>query len=205
MTFDIKDDLKTLGCTWNYSKKMWYVKPEKLEDVKEYLTELVATDSVPAPAARAVSTKAAPVVPLVAVDDLLKPDKKIATLSDLMASLDTTDARTLTTLTAAEIDYLISILTLHDGAEKLSDRVEQMKAKMLIEELGGKLCRCIKKVMVASKVEEKVAIPICISRIFVGRGLKISTFQCKDGELLLPSKGSKVVLDRQPGKTSIRP
>lgn len=204
MTYDIKDDLKARGCTWHRSKEMWYVKPEKLEDVRDYLTKLVKVEVAnPAGApARAVMVKAAPVV-FVGAEDLLKPSEKVKTLSELMTSLGTTDARTLTTLSPAEINYLVSILTLHDGVEKLSDRVEQMKVHMLIEELGGKLCRCIKKVMIASKLEEKAAIPICISRIFVGRGLKISTFQCKDGELLLPSTGSKIVLDRQPGKTTI--
>lgn len=141
-------------------------------------------------------------IPRVAIPIILAPAAKLATLDDLMKSLTISDVTLLTTLSAEEIDYLISILTLHDSTVKLADVVpadSMGRIHRLIEELGGKLCRCIKKVMAGTPpVPESSAIPICINSIFVRRGLKISAFQCKDGALLLPAAGKTVVLDRQP-------
>jgi len=199
-TYSIKEDLKSHGCTWNKPKLSWWIPPAKLEEVKEYLNNLVSiANKISKPSRPAPQ----PTVPAPAPGLVLAPAEKIKTFNDLMGELGVSDIKNITTLSADEIDYLISILTLHDGAEKLSDKVERMKIQLLIEELGGKLCRCIKKIVDKGEQVEKAAIPICISSIFVKKGLKISTFQCKNGELLLPKTGSKILLDRQPDKKSI--
>ncbi len=195
-TYSVKETLKSkFAAKWNVGYKAWMIPVEHVEELQKFIATYTPASSAVAAAATVVPSAAAatPSAEVAAVS----AEEKSRTLDDLLDTLSAKDVKELTTLTLDEIDYLITILKLDERAHSLTDPIDIAKIRLVIEELGAKLCRCIKDIMITGKTEP-ASIAICISSIFKKRGLKISTFQCKNGQLLLPKKGSKHVLFRQP-------
>lgn len=200
-TIAIKDDLKQLGSRYNGYKKAWWVPPDKSLAVKNYLKRLTqladqgATDE-PAPSASkpSLSDEPAPDVK----EDQFNLFKRLDALNQMVDDLEVDDVRELIDLTDEELDYLVRITQLHQKSESLTDRVQKTKVLTVLDALAGKLCRCIKSVAKSHPDGESAGIPICISKIFKKKGLKISGVQCKPTPQLKVRKGFKVVLGRQP-------
>lgn len=199
-TYPIKDAMKA-----EFNKVRWYTRPQKrwyipyIQDDGKDEDEEYDYDSVTIVVKEIINrTYDTPVTS--DVDDEVG---KYRTIDELMRSLSEEDATALTTLDMKELNALIEILYIHDRTVKLSDSISSRasdsdRVKILLQTLAEKLCRCIKRVSTEDRSkDEAVAIAICISSIFKRRGIKISSFNCEGDGVLLPKKGSKIVLSKQ--------
>jgi len=141
------------------------------------------------------------------------------TLDSLVEELGFLDVSDLVDLTEDEIDYLIAITQLHEDKESLRDIVQKkidegfirdphaklmLKTRELLNELAGKFCRCIKKVMDAdikagNEGNESKAIAICRKGVINNKGITFPRFNCTDNSTFLPSKDNKKLLKKHPG------
>ena len=69
--------------------------------------------------------------------------------------------------------------------------------------MGGKLCRCIKKVNTKKKDKER-SVAICKNSVFKRKGLKTSGFKCKKKHRLLPFNKTKRKLKKYNKSLKIR-
>jgi hypothetical protein len=128
------------------------------------------------------------------------------TLDDIVEELGFQDVSDLVDLNEEEIDYFIGTILLHENQDKLADIVRQkieeqnirdpharlvLKSRELLQELAGKFCRCIQKVLESSQaasqrsgksvppMTEGNAIAICRRGVINSRGLTFPRFSCK--------------------------
>lgn len=183
-TYELRESLKELYCRWNPSKRGWYLPANSLEAGLAILREAAA--AVPPVTDRTV--------------------KQYESLADIMDSLRISDVTRLVRLRPGKLDELLGLLKVHEDAVTytLSERAgaarldEGARVQLLLDTMAGKLCRCIKKVRAGnSSLKESNAIAICISTIFINRGLQMHGFSC-DGErgVLNPSKEGIILESR---------
>jgi hypothetical protein len=117
------------------------------------------------------------------------------TLEEMMIDFGINDMRSLIDLTDQEMNSLINQIELHEKQFKLSDLVkgksEDEKIRIFIEEMAGKLCRCIDNVKSSGSYSPSA---VCISQIFNKKGTTISRYQCRPTPLLIPKTGNKSVI-----------
>jgi len=95
-----------------------------------------------------------------------------------------------------ELDSLIVQLDLAKEYKKRAKSLkEQLKYELIEQELSERLCRCIKKVQSKNKTES-AAIGICTKSVFSNKGLKRSSFSCKETPKLYPAKGNKYAIKK---------
>jgi len=123
--------------------------------------------------------------------------KSLDNISVMLKIQQSVNMKELTTLTDKEIDYLVKRLKIKDQP----DNIDQ-KTKAVLDTLAQKLCNCIEKDIRTKENLSKVA--VCVQSIFKNRGLKVSKFSCKKRPVLMPKKGEKIVLKRQPGVNVIK-
>ena len=84
---------------------------------------------------------------------------------------------------------------------------DKFSSKKIISEaediLGGKLCRCIKKVNITNK-NKKNSIAICKNNVLKRKGLKTYGFKCKKKQQLLPFNKTKKKLKKYNKSLKIR-
>lgn len=97
-----------------------------------------------------------------------------------------------------ELNSLIVKLDLaKEYKKKAKSQKEQLKYELIEQELSDRLCRCIKKVQ-AKNNTKSASIAICTKSVFSNRGLKRSSFTCKDTPKLYPTKGSQYGIKKMP-------
>ncbi len=69
---------------------------------------------------------------------------------------------------------------------------KKMTPKNIIQTIPAKMCSCVKKVK--NIPNESIRIAICNKSIVKNRNLKISKLQCNPKPLLIPKKGSKLMI-----------
>lgn len=176
-TYEIKEELKEKAkARWFKEQSVWWFPAEHVEKV------------------RAILQRAARDAPPINEDT----SGKYATLAGIMESLSVTDVRELVRLKEGHLQTLVDILDATDHPITFKERVAGMSesetVRVLLELLGGKLCRCIKSIRAKQKdATEATSVAICISSIFQRRGLRIHGFRCDKDGLLLPSAGGLVL------------
>lgn len=102
-----------------------------------------------------------------------------------------------------ELDSLIVKLDLaKEYKKRAKSQKEKLKYELIEQELSERLCRCIKKVQ-AKNNTESASIAICTKSVFSNKGLKRSSFTCKETPKLHPAKGSKYAIKKTPLKAVV--
>ena len=135
--------------------------------------------------------------------------EKYQTLEEMLEAYNIDNIRSLIELNDEELQALINIVKLHDGKIDMTDLLKDVKNEnekitIFINELAGKLCRCIEKIGKrdsTGKLEEHQIIPICINSIFHKKGITIAGFQCEPKPMLIPNAGSSYVVKKLPHKS----
>jgi hypothetical protein len=116
-----------------------------------------------------------------------------ADLEAMMKDFGIVNYRDLIDLTDDELEALIGVIKLHENTVRLSDLVKgknlEAKSRILVDEMAGKLCRCVEKVHGATS-----PVAACIASIFHGKGITTSRHQCRPVPVLIPRKGNKAVI-----------
>ena len=123
--------------------------------------------------------------------------QRYQTLEEMMKDYNIADMKLLVNLSGVDLEKLINIIELHDGKVKMRDLVKgkkiDQKIKILVEELAGKLCRCIDKID-SKRFTVNQRIAICIASIFHSKGITISRFICQPIPMLIPKSGQTSVI-----------